>query len=375
MESSAGISNSRNTGNIYRYIYQNGPCSRHEIAQALSLSQPTVTNALSRLRAENMIREDVSEESTGGRKPMLIRVIPDVRYAIGIDITKNHVSIVLTDLDLSLVCSKRIRMPFEENETYFSFLKDLIETAVRESGISPESLLGVGISLPVLIEENQKTIYYAKEITTSPDLYTRLSPFIPYPCLFFNDANSGGLAESWRGNASRPMLYLSLSNSVGGATIWQDQKLVSGDNMRGSEFGHMTLFPNGRPCYCGKRGCMNAYCNASLLSDFTGGSLEEFFQKVQSGENKGFRDYFYNEYLSYLALTVNNLRLCYDYDIILGGYVGAHMDFCIDRFRSMVLDLNPFETDGSFIRVCHYRTEASAVGAAIYYINDFVEKQ
>ena len=35
--------------------------------------------------------------------------------------------------------------------------------------------------------------------------------------------------------------------------------------------------------------------------------------------------------------------------------------------------LNPFEKDGSYIQVCHYRTSASAVGAAIYYIDEFLQ--
>ena len=41
--------------------------------------------------------------------------------------------------------------------------------------------------------------------------------------------------------------------------------------------------------------------------------------------------------------------------------------------NSEVSSLNPFEQNGDYVRVCHYQTEAAAVGAAIYYINEFIE--
>ena len=65
--------------------------------------------------------------------------------------------------------------------------------------------------------------------------------------------------------------------------------------------------------------------------------------------------------------------MCYDCNIILGGYVGPYMSDYIDIFRKKAIELNPFETDASFIKVCHYRTEASAVGAAIYFIDKYFQ--
>ena len=75
-----------------------------------------------------------------------------------------------------------------------------------------------------------------------------------------------------------------------------------------------------------------------------------------------------------LAIAVNSLRMCFDCDIILGGNVGAYMSDYLDDFRKKAVKLNPFEKDGSYIQVCHYRTSASAVGAAIYYIDEFCKK-
>ena len=70
-----------------------------------------------------------------------------------------------------------------------------------------------------------------------------------------NDANAGCLAEAWADVSLRDAVYLSLSNSVGSAVLI-GRRLYLGHNLRSGEVGHTTLVPGGRPCYCGKSGCV-----------------------------------------------------------------------------------------------------------------------
>lgn len=362
--------NSKSLGDIYRMIYQNKECSRQEIAKLLGISLPTVTQNLNKLLSMGFIYNAGNFESTGGRKPTILRCVPDARYAMGIDITRNHLSVVLIDLDLNIIADKRIRIPFEETTAYFELLETETENIIDKHIHDRSKLMGAGISLPVIIGADQKTVTYATVINASPRIYEKLSSHISVPVLLFNDSNSAGLAESWRARPDQPMVYLSLSSSVGGANMNQ-QTLYTGVNWRGCEFGHMTIVPHGRRCYCGKYGCLDAYCSSNVLSDFTGGDLKKFFVELELGQNKGLQNVF-DQYLNHLALAVNNLRMCYDCCIVLGGSAGSYMSSYIDSFRKKAAALNPFEHDGSYIQVCHYRTEASAVGAAIYYINQFL---
>ena len=79
----------------------------------------------------------------------------------------------------------------------------------------------------------------------------------------------------------RSLVYLSLSNSVGGA-ILTGGALYGGDHLRAGEFGHNTLVPDGRPCYCGKRAVwMPMLCK--VLSQLTDGNLALFFDGLRSG--------------------------------------------------------------------------------------------
>ena len=365
------LNKSKISGDIFRFLYLNKQSSRQEISQSLGISLPTITRSLNTLQKSGFIENAGEFQSTGGRRAVRYQCIPDSRYAIGIDITKNHLSIVLIDLTLNIIDNKRLRIPFHENSEYFSVMKQELESIISRNMPDCSKLLGVGISLPAIIGEDRKTVTYATVIPLSLNIYNFFSDYIHAPFLFFNDASSAGLAESWKGDYTDAVAYLSLSSSIGGAYM-NNKMIYGGSNNRGGEFGHMTIIPHGKRCYCGRYGCLDAYCTANVLTDFTEGNLKEFFDILKTGNNKGIQNVF-EDYTDYLAIAVNNLRMCFDCDVILGGNVGAYMADYIDDFRKKAIQLNPFEKDGSYIRVCHYRTEAAAVGAAIYYIEQFIQ--
>lgn len=361
----------RDSGNIYRLIYHHNQSSRQQIAEELNISLPTVTHNLNLLEDTGLICKDGTFQSTGGRKANLFRCIPDIRYALGIDITRNHLSIVLINLNLDIINKKRMRIPFQDTDIYYQNMQQEIEDILDKHKIDRSKMLGVGISLPVIIKKDQKTISYATVIPIAADMYERISKHMSYPYLLFNDANSAGLAESWFSDSDNPIVYLFLSSSVGGS-LMMNGGIFAGINSYASEFGHMCIVPNGKKCYCGGLGHLDAYCSAKNLSDFTDGDLKLFFEEMKNG-NSGFQRVF-DEYLDYLAIAVNNLRMCYDCDIILGGAVGAYMTDYLEEIQKRAVALNPFRKDGSYVKSCHFKTEAAAVGAAIYYINQFIEE-
>ena len=110
-------------------------------------------------------------------------------------------------------------------------------------------------------------------------------------------------------------IYLSLNNTLGGA-FCIDGKLFSGQNQKAGEFGPMILVPGGRKCYCGKKGCADAYCAASALTDGKYESLELFMEALSEGNTKAQKKW--AAYLDNLAILISNLRMAYDMDIILG---------------------------------------------------------
>ncbi|WP_296831828.1 ROK family transcriptional regulator [Marvinbryantia sp.] len=361
----------RNIGDVYRHIYRNETSSRQMVAADLGISLPTVTQNLNYLRECGLIFNAGEFESTGGRKANMLSIVPEARLAVGMDVTQTHVSVVLTDLKLNILDSVKTHVLFRDADDYYEMLANHVRMILEKNEVDPEKFLGVGISLPAIVNERENMISYSKVIDIPDDFYVQMQKKLPYPVRLFNDANAAGWTELQARGKQQPMVYLSLSNSVGGAVLMN--RVYTGRNWRGGEFGHMTIVPNGKECYCGRRGCLNAYCSARVLSDYTDGDIRQFFYEMKATGNRGYRRAF-EDYMQYLALAVNNLRMCFDCDVVLGGMVGACMEDYIDEFKKIAKKLTPFENSAEYVKICSFRTEPSAVGAALYFVDDFVRQ-
>lgn len=354
---------------IYKLIYKSDGLSKQDIVNKLGLSLPTVTQNLKYLKEQNLITENGEFESSGGRKAKIITCVKDSKLSLGIDITKNHISMVVLDLMGSIINSIRISKRFLNKEEYFIELNSILENFIEESNVDREKILGVGISVPGILSDNKKSIVYSHALELRNLDCANFYNNIHYPCVMSNDASAAGIAEIWHCDSTENVLYLSLSNTVGGAIILNN-KLYEGENQKSGEIGHMTLMPDGKECYCGKKGCVDPYISALRLSENCSGNLGEFFDLVNKGDEKLVKNL--DSYLNYLSITVNNLRMIFDCNIILGGYVGAHMENYVQDLESKVKERNTFEKDTDFIKVCKYKREASAVGAALIYLDGFI---
>lgn len=108
-------------------------CSRQEISQTLDISLPTTTRCLNSLCNAGLVKSAGESQSTGGRKATLYEYVPQARYAAGIDITRNHLSIVLVDLGLNILDTRRLRIPFEASDQYFSTLAREYEDMISQN--------------------------------------------------------------------------------------------------------------------------------------------------------------------------------------------------------------------------------------------------
>ena len=133
----------------------------------------------------------------------------------------------------------------------------------------------------------------------------------------------------------------------------------------------MLAVPGGRLCYCGQRGCVDPYCAAPALTAATDGDLKLFFRRLEAGDRE--IQAIWREYLGHLAVAVANLRMLFDCDIIIGGYVGSYMDAHIDELRELLMQRSTFDDNADYVRPCRCKTEAIAAGAALNYISVFLE--
>ncbi len=358
-----------NRKTIYNFLYMRAPVSIQEIAYSLNMSLPTVTQNIKELSERGLLIDTGLFESTGGRKAKAISFNSKAKYAVGLDITRNHVGIVVIDLGVRVIKNMRTHFPFDNTKEYFKGVGELVNSFIEQCDIPRKDVLGVGIALPAILSDDRRSVSFAQVIDFKDGNISAFEEFIPYKCTFSNDANAAGFAEMWEDKTDENVAYLSLNNSVGGSIIIS-KNIYNGQNQRSGEFGHMTIVPGGRTCYCGQKGCVDAYCSAKILSDTTNGNIGEFFRLLRAGNEP--QKSIWNDYISHMCIAINNLRMLFDCKVILGGYAGAYMDEYLEELRERVARRNTFGYDGSYLQVCKYKLETTAVGAALLHVEDFI---
>jgi predicted NBD/HSP70 family sugar kinase len=359
-----------NRTSIYQLVRKNNGLSNKDIVQQLQLCLPTVTQNISEMMSEGLIEEYGSIGNTGGRRAKTYGIRKDARTAIGLDITKNHITVVAVDLTGSILACERVREKFERSDRYYRKLNESVSTIIKKANLDTENILGVGIGLPGLTTTDNQTVFYGKILNFTGATCSEFSKYIPYKTALFNDANAAGFAEIWSRDDIRNAFYVMLSTNIGGSIVINGQ-IYQGELVCSGEVGHMTIVPDGRKCYCGQKGCVDAYCAATELSSLTDGNLSDYFALLDEGNPQAVK--LWDEYLDHLSITVNNLHVLFDCTIILGGYVGGYIDKYMDELIRRAKELNSFQDNADYLKVCCYKTEAIAAGAALNFIADFID--
>lgn len=347
---------------IIRYMLNHKITSKTELAKELELSMPTVLTNVNELISKGIVAEIGEYQSTGGRKAKSIGINKGYARAIGIVISANHLEMALVNLGYEIEKLKRIRLPFSADFSYCTEVAAQADIFIDECSCS-ENLLGIGIAIPGIIDHASHILTKSHALNTENLSLHLFEQAFSYPLYFENDANAAMLAENQQ--LYPDALYLSLNNTLGGA-FCIDGKLIHGKNSKAGEFGHMILVPNGRKCYCQKKGCADAYCASNVLTNDNEISLDDFMRLVQTGDKDAVSKW--ENYLDYLAILISNLRMAYDLDIILGGDVGGVLSDYMIPLSQRVMSCNKFDHDTSYLKLCSYAQEASAVGVAKHFL-------
>ncbi|MDE7274707.1 MAG: ROK family transcriptional regulator [Lachnospiraceae bacterium] len=352
---------------ILDFMLNQGSTTKADIAKQLNLSMPTVLSNIGELTEKGLVMEVGEMESTGGRKARRISLKEDYYYAVGVDITAHHIGMVLVNFGGKIIQQQRVRFDFQTDIAYCRQLAAQIQEFYKDIA-AEEKILGIGISLPGIINEKERVLVKSHALQLENYSLKMIEQLFSLPVYFENDANAAMLAENPRQLGD--VVYLSLNNTLGGA-VCIDGRLFSGQNCKAGEFGHMILLPGGKQCYCGKEGCADAYCAASVLSDNGKRSLDTFMQMLGTDADA---DRQWEEYLENLAMLISNVRMIFDTDIILGGDVGGYLEKYMMELAEKVMKYNQFDKDVSYLKNCSYQKEASAVGVAKHFFQLYVNQ-
>lgn len=361
--------NNRNL--IYHFIYKNKDISQQDIAYELRLSRPTITTNLAAMEAEGMIQKSGQIDSEQvGRKAAAYSIVPDYRVSIGVEILKKEVKIIAIDLYGQKIDRTVLDIPYKNEDAYYKEVCGHILAFKDALSITDEQLLGIGFAMQALVSADGQTVTYGKILSCTGLSVQVFSRHLPYPCTFSHDANSAAVSEMWISPELQDAFYLSLSKHLGAAII-SNRTILTGKHGHSSTIEHIQLVPDGKPCYCGKCGCMETLCSLSALLEESE-TPEQFFHRLHAHDKDTEKRW--NQYLINLAKAINALHLVHDTDFILGGYLAPYLkDTDIQKLQDAIQDMTPFEEPQDFILISKMPKHNIAIGAALPYIQEFLQ--
>ncbi|WP_167159987.1 ROK family transcriptional regulator [Streptomyces sp. MBT27] len=264
-----------NRSAVLRRLYFDGPMSRQALGPATGLSSGSISNVVAELVADGLLEDAGVVDSDGGRPRTLLRVAPDCGHLIGVDVGETRVRVELFDLVLRELARVELSLDVGgyDVDHIVGHIREGVAAVLRESGLDPARLLGVGVGVPGIVDRSSPdgAVVHGQTIgwdAVPLESLLRESLQLPPETRYFieNGAKTLGQAELWFGGgrgASDAVIVL--FGSGVGACIVSGGAIYGGAHSSAAEWGHTTVHVRGRRCRCGALGCLEAYAGAEAL--------------------------------------------------------------------------------------------------------------
>ena len=259
---------------------------------------------------------------------------------IGIDLGGTKIEGILLSDTNKVIERKRIQTKQEEG--YNSIINRIVKLITNIRSRSDKECQ-IGICTPGaldletgILKNSNTTCLIGKSIKV--DIENKLGCSIAID----NDANCFAMAEALLGAGKNYDIIFGviMGTGVGGGLVL-NRKIHHGRLFIAGEWGHQVLYPNGRDCYCGKKGCVETY--------LSGPALEKDWQKIsneylplekiiESFENRSnnFYDKWKNKFLVNFGIALSNVINIIDPDIVILGGGLSNIDFLYDKGISLI---------------------------------------
>ncbi|MFP4697340.1 MAG: ROK family transcriptional regulator [Eubacteriales bacterium] len=316
-----------NKVNILNILRNNKEMTKHEISEQLNLSIPTVTTNINLLMEQDLVEYAGVAESTGGRKPVIIKIKKDSRYSVGVDITPEKARIILMNLYSEIV--DEIEVDFKKDIKFKYFLDEImiiINECLKVNYVKSERVLGIGFSLPGIVDEEKLTLTTGPNIGVNDFSFIKFKKESGFDIYIENEANAAAYGELVLGNANNNLVYISITEGVGTGIII-NHNIYKSIYKKAGEFGHMRVTNDQLRCSCGRTGCWELYTskrsllnNYKNLSGYKINSVEELIGKYNQGDEKA-KEVLEN-YIRYLFIGIENIIMALDPQyVIIGGEI------------------------------------------------------
>jgi glucokinase len=190
------------------------------------------------------------------------------KFSIGVDLGGTNLRIAAVDEQGTLI--EKVTLGTQVSLGRDHVIGEMCDAIERLSDKYKNSapLLGIGVGVPGIIDIETGLVRASPNLPDWVDYPARaiIEQRLKTVVILENDANVAAFGEKWLGAAKdySDVAMLTLGTGVGGGlvtggTIWR------GANGMAGEFGHITVEPDGHPCGCGNRGCLEQYASATAV--------------------------------------------------------------------------------------------------------------
>ncbi|WP_405740061.1 ROK family protein [Streptomyces sp. NBC_00028] len=257
----------RNLARVMHAVSAEGPLSRAAVASRIGLTRAAVSTLVDELIRSGLL-EELGPERPGrvGRPGSALAVSGHGPAGVGAEVGVDHLAVCAVDLRGRVRAraerhgANRGRRPGPVIEELTTLI-DQVVTEAHGEGLWPA---GLAVAVPGLVARDARTVVRAPNLDWHD---TDLGALLPsaYPLTVDNEANFGALAELWLGDET-PHDFLHVSAEIGiGAAVVVAGGLLRGTRGFAGELGHVPVQPEGPPCACGGRGCLEQYAGEEAV--------------------------------------------------------------------------------------------------------------
>lgn len=294
-------------------------------------------------------------------------------YSIGLDLGGTNLRAAAVAPDGRMLYSLSGKTAYSAGRE--AIVRDMVEAIVAlQERLGAAGLAGIGVAVPGFILLEQGVIRNSNNLASLEDFPLRdeMTRRLGTQVILENDANAAALGEKWigAGRGVDNLVLLTLGTGIGGGIV-SNGKVLRGFLGMAGELGHITVVPNGNPCGCGNRGCVEKHASATAVATMAkllglgdGLTAEQVYDLAMGGNRKA-KTIFVSvgEALGVaLAMLVNTFN--FPLYLLSGGVIAAWDLFAPTMLEETRRRSFTFRTTDTRVEKAALGNEAGLYGAA-----------
>ncbi len=250
---------------VLNILVQDKESSRADIARQLKLSKPSTGEIVEKLIQEGLAIEAGKRETTTGRRPVAIALVPDAALVLGVDMGSRNTSVALADLRGNILRSERF--PTTQQPEVKELCSNLIRVVRKMAKLASSPILGVVVALDGVLSDDKRTLVRSDHWDWDDiPLAALIEKNTELPTLLVAGVEAMVFAErSIAGETEENFFFVNWGEHIKSA--WVNKSSITGGD---TQFGHLMVSSTGL-CRCGKIGCLESQAAGWALSEKHGG--------------------------------------------------------------------------------------------------------